>query len=147
MDFKLELVIIPVSDVDRAKAFYTEKLGFKLEVDGQATEGARIVQVTPPGSACSIGFGSGLSLGASPLVTAAPGSQRGLHLVVEDIAAARGELISRGVLVGEIHHMEDGQWRPGLDPRRSSYMSFAEVSDPDGNLWLLQEVRRDHETS
>jgi hypothetical protein len=84
-------------------------------------------------------------MGATPLVTATPGSQRGLHLVVEDIAAARTELISRGVLVGEIRHMQDGQWRPGLDPRRSSYMSFAEFSDPDGNLWLLQEVRHDQE--
>ena len=146
MDFKLELVIIPVSDVDRAKAFYTEKLGFKLEVDGSANAGARIVQVTPPGSACSIGFGSGLSLGTTPLVTAAPGSQRGLHLVVEDIASARSELISRGVLVGDIRHINDGHWRPGLDPHRSSYMSFAEFSDPDGNLWLLQEVRHDYET-
>ena len=85
-------------------------------------------------------------MGTTPLVTAAPGSQRGLHLVVEDIASARSELISRGVLVGEIRHIEDGQWRPGLDPRRSSYMSFAEFSDPDSNLWLLQEVRHDQET-
>ena len=146
MDFKLELIIIPVSDVDRAKAFYTENLGCKLEVDGSANEGARIVQVTPPGSACSIGFGSGLSMGTTPLVTAAPGSQRGLHLVVDDIAAARSELIARGVLVGEIWHMEDGHWKPGLDPGRSSYMSFAEFTDPDGNLWVLQEVRRGQET-
>ena len=141
MDFKLELVIIPVSDVDRAKAFYTHKLGFRLEVDGAANEGARIVQVTPPGSACSIGFGSGLSLGTEPLVTAAPGSQRGLLLVVDDITAARRELISRGVVVDEIRHIQDGQWKPGVDPGRSSYMSFAEFRDPDGNLWLLQEVR------
>jgi catechol 2,3-dioxygenase-like lactoylglutathione lyase family enzyme len=140
MEFKLELVIIPVSDVDRAKTFYTEKLGFKLEVDGRANEGGRIVQVTPPGSACSIGFGSGLSMGATPLVTAAPGSQRGLHLVVEDIAAARDELVSRGVEVGEIRHIEDGQWKDGLDPGRSSYMSFAEFCDADNNLWVLQEV-------
>jgi catechol 2,3-dioxygenase-like lactoylglutathione lyase family enzyme len=142
VDFKLELVIIPVSDVDRAKAFYTQKLSFDLVVDGQATKGARIVQVTPPGSACSIGFGTGLSMGTTPLVTAAPGSQRGLHLVVEDLAAARDELISRGVAVGEIHHVEDGQWKPGLEPNRGSYMSFADFSDPDGNLWVLQEVHR-----
>jgi len=142
VDFKLELVIIPVSDVDRAKVFYTEKLGFKLEVDGRANEGGRIVQVTPPGSACSIGFGSGLSMGTRPLVTAAPGSQRGLHLVVEDIVAARGELVSRGVQVGEIRHIEDGQWKPGVDPAHSRYMSFAEFSDADGNLWVLQEVGR-----
>ena len=81
-------------------------------------------------------------MGMTPLVTAAPGSQRGLHLVVEDIVAARSELISRGVAVADIRHVKDGQWTPGLDPQRSSYMSFAEFSDPDGNLWVLQEVRR-----
>jgi catechol 2,3-dioxygenase-like lactoylglutathione lyase family enzyme len=144
VDYTLELVIIPVSDVDRAKDFYTKAAGFKLEVDGQANEGGRIVQVTPPGSACSIGFGNGMALaGGRPLLTASPGSQRGLHLGVSDLAAARDELIARGVDVGEIHHVSDGQWRPGLDPNRSSYMSFAEFSDPDGNLWLLQEIRRD----
>jgi catechol 2,3-dioxygenase-like lactoylglutathione lyase family enzyme len=143
VDFKLELVVIPVSDVDRAKEFYTQIVGFTLEVDGSAGEGARIVQVTPPGSACSIGFGSGLDIGTGPLVTAPPGSQRGLHLAVTDLAAARDELISRGVDVGEIRHMRDGRWHAGLDPERRSYMSFAELSDPDGNLWLLQEIRRD----
>jgi catechol 2,3-dioxygenase-like lactoylglutathione lyase family enzyme len=143
LDFKLELIVIPVSDVDRAKDFYTQTAGFKLEVDGVANEGGRIVQVTPPGSACSIGFGSGLSLADGPLMIAPPGSQRGLHLVVTDIVAARDELIARGVTVGEIRHVRDGQWRSGVDPGRSSYMSFAEFSDPDGNLWLLQEVRRD----
>lgn len=143
VDYALELVIIPVSDVDRAKAFYTEKAGFKLEVDGQANKGGRIVQVTPPGSACSVGFGSGLALGEIPLVTAAPGSQRGLHLGVPDLPAARDELIARGVDVGEIWHIDDGERMPGLEPNRSSYMSFAEFGDPDGNLWLLQEIRRD----
>lgn len=143
MEFKLELVMIPVTDVDRAKDFYTQAVGFKLEVDGQANKGGRIVQVTPPGSACSIGFGSGLALETGPLVTAPPGSQRGLHLAVTDLAAARDQLISSGVDVGEIRHVEDGQWLPGLDPNRSSYMSFAEFSDPDGNLLLLQEIRRD----
>jgi catechol 2,3-dioxygenase-like lactoylglutathione lyase family enzyme len=140
MDFKLELVVIPVSDVDRAKEFYTQTAGFALEVDGSAGEGARIVQVTPPGSACSVGFGSGLTLGRGPLVTAAPGSPRGLHLVVGDIVAARDQLIARGVQVGEIRHVEDGRWKPGPDPQHSSYMSFAEFSYPDGNTWLLQEV-------
>lgn len=142
VDLKLELVMIPVSDVDRAKDFYTQAVGFKLEVDGQANKGGRIVQVTPPGSACSIGFGSGLTLDTGPLVTAPPGSHRGLHLAVDDLAAARDELIARGVDVGEIRHVSDGEWRAGLDPNRSSYMSFAELSDPDGNLWLLQEIRR-----
>jgi catechol 2,3-dioxygenase-like lactoylglutathione lyase family enzyme len=145
VDFKLELVIIPVTDVDRAKDFYTQTVGFKLEVDGQANKGGRIVQVTPPGSACSIGFGSGLALDTEPLVTAPPGSQRGLHLAVSDLAEARDELIARGADVGEIQHVSDGEWQPGPDPNRSSYMSFAEFSDPDGNLWLLQEVRRDGE--
>ena len=78
-------------------------------------------------------------------MTAAPGAQGGLHLVVEDIDAARGELVARGVAVGDIRHIVDGHWRPGLDPHRSSYMSFAEFTDPDGNLWLLQDVRRERE--
>lgn len=140
MDMRLELVVIPVSDVDRARDFYTKKLGFELEVDGGANEGARNVQVTPPGSACSIGFGSGQALSSGALVTASPGSQRGLHLAVEDIVAAREELLDKGVEVGEIEHMVDGRWRPGVDPGRSDYMSFAQFSDPDGNLWLLQEI-------
>ena len=143
MDFELQLVMIPVSDVDRAKDFYTRVAGFDLVVDGGANEGGRIVQVTPPGSACSVGFGSGLALSTEPLVTAAPGSARGIHLVVADIVAARDELVGRGVDVGEILHVDDGQWKPGLHPDRGSYMSFAEFRDPDGNLWLLQEVRRD----
>lgn len=142
MDFKLELVMLPVSDVDRAKDFYTQVLGFKLEVDGAAGGGGRIVQVTPPGSSCSVGFGSNLKLSSGEVVTAPPGSQRGLHLAVTDVVAAREELIGRGVAVGEIEHVVDGQWKPGVDPQRSSYMSFAEFSDPDGNLWLLQEIRR-----
>jgi catechol 2,3-dioxygenase-like lactoylglutathione lyase family enzyme len=142
VDYKLELVIIPVTDVDRAKEFYTQAAGFTLEVDGQANKGGRIVQVTPPGSGCSIGFGSGLALESGPLVTAPPGSQRGLHLAVSDLAAARDELIARGVDVGEIWHVRDGRFVGGPDPEHSSYMSFAEFSDPDGNLWLLQEIRR-----
>jgi len=145
VDFTLELVIIPVADVDRAKDFYIQAAGFTLEVDGQANKGGRVVQVTPPGSACSVGFGSGLALATEPLVTAPPGSQRGLHLGVADLPTARDELIARGVDVGEIQHIDDGEWQPGLEPGRGSYMSFAEFSDPDGNLWLLQEIRRDGE--
>jgi catechol 2,3-dioxygenase-like lactoylglutathione lyase family enzyme len=142
MDFKLELVMLPVADVDRAKDFYTRTLGFDLVVDGRANEGGRIVQVNPPGSACSVGFGSGLSLGNGEVaITASPGSQRGLHLTVTDIVAAREELLRRGADVDEIVHMVDGRWRQGVDPDRNSYMSFAQFSDPDGNLWLLQEVR------
>jgi catechol 2,3-dioxygenase-like lactoylglutathione lyase family enzyme len=135
MDLKLELILIPVSDTDRAKSFYVEQAGFDLLVDGgTGLPGQRIVQVTPPGSACSIGFGAGL--------TYEPGSQQGLHLVVPDIMAARAELAARGVEVSEVRHIVGGAWTPGPDPNRADYMSFAEFSDPDGNLWLLQEVRR-----
>ena len=139
MDLKLELVLIPVSDPDRAKDFYLEKAGFGLIVDTPVGDDMRVIQVNPPGSACAIGFGAGLGLAAPP------GSQRGLHLVTGDIVAARDELTGRGVDVGEIRYMEDGEWKPGRDPQRRSYMSFAEFSDPDGNLWLLQEVRREGE--
>jgi catechol 2,3-dioxygenase-like lactoylglutathione lyase family enzyme len=139
VDLKLELVLISVSDPDRAKRFYVEQVGFDLLVDGgTGLPGQRIVQVTPPGSACSVGFGTGL--------TYEPGSQRGLHLVVTDIAAARDELTGRGVEVGQVKHIADGAWTPGPDPERSSYMSFAEFTDPDGNLWLLQEIHRDQES-
>lgn len=146
MEFKLELVLIPVSDVDGARDFCTQAAGFTLVVDGPVGDRMRIVQVTPPGSGCSVGFGTGLGLGAGrDFIMAPPGSQQGLHLVVADIAAARDELASRGVEVGEIRYMGDGQWKPGLDPQRRSYMSFAEFSDPDGNVWVLQEVRSDQE--
>jgi len=137
MDFKLELVLIPVSDVDRAKAFYTDQAGFDLLVDTPVGEEMRVVQLTPPGSSCSIGFGVGLG------VVAPAGSTRGLHLVVKDIVAARAELTGRGVEVAEIRHIVDGEWTPGPHPERTDYNSFAEFSDPDGNLWLLQEVGRD----
>jgi catechol 2,3-dioxygenase-like lactoylglutathione lyase family enzyme len=134
VDYKLELVLIPVSDADLAKRFYVEQAGFDLLVDtGTGLPGQRVVQVTPPGSACSIGFGTGGT-------AAQPGSQQGLHLVVPDIAAARDELTGRGVEVGEVRHIADGAWTPGPDPGRRDYMSFAEFTDPDGNLWLLQEV-------
>jgi catechol 2,3-dioxygenase-like lactoylglutathione lyase family enzyme len=134
VDFELELVWIPVSDVDRAKRFYLEQAGFDLLVDiPDGLPGHRIVQVTPPGSACSIGFGAGLT-------PAKPGSQQGLFIVA-DIFAARDELAARGVEVGGVQHIVDGVWVPGPDPARANYMSFAEFSDPDGNLWLLQERR------
>jgi catechol 2,3-dioxygenase-like lactoylglutathione lyase family enzyme len=140
MDYRLELVLVPVSDVDRAKAFYTEQAGFALDVDTSPVEGFRVVQLTPPGSACSITIGTGLT-------DAAPGSYRGTHLVVTDIEAARDELSDRGVEVGEIRHFdrEAGEWRPGADPQHARYNSFAEFSDPDGNTWILQEVREDTE--
>ncbi len=133
MEMRLELVLVPVTDVDRAKAFYTEQIGFTLDVDSQPAEGFRVVQMTPPGSACSITIGTGLT-------DAAPGSVRGLHLVVSDILAARAELVERGVEVSEVRHFESGRWVPGPDPQRSKYNSFAEFRDPDGNTWLLQEA-------
>jgi catechol 2,3-dioxygenase-like lactoylglutathione lyase family enzyme len=135
VDLRLELVLIPVSDVDRAKAFYTEKAGFSLDVDHQASEDFRVVQMTPPGSACSITIGVGLT-------DAAPGSYRGTHLVVTDIVAARDELAARGVEVSDVRHFdrETGEWKPGPDPARGRYASFADFADPDGNTWVLQEV-------
>jgi catechol 2,3-dioxygenase-like lactoylglutathione lyase family enzyme len=135
-DLKLELVLIPVADVDRAKAFYTEKLGFSLDVDHAPSETFRVVQMTPPGSACSITIGIGIT-------DAEPGSYRGTHLVVSDIVAAREELVANGVEVGEVRHFdrEAFEWRPGPDPEHGDYASFADFADPDGNTWVLQEVR------
>ena len=135
MDFKLELVLVPVSDVDRAKTFYTEKAGFNLDVDHRAGDAFRVVQLTPTGSACSITIGTGIT-------EATPGSVRGIHLVVSDILAARAELVERGVDVSEVRHFESGTWLPGPDPERRDYNSFADFSDPDGNSWVLQEARR-----
>jgi len=133
VDYKLELVLIPVSDVDRAKAFYVERAGFTLDVDHQPSAEFRVVQMTPPGSACSITIGIGIT-------DAAPGSYRGTHLVVTDIERARAELMERRVDVSEIRHMGPGGWEPGPDPGRVDYGSFADFSDPDGNTWVLQEV-------
>ena len=135
MDFKLELVLIPVTDVDRAKQFYAEKCGFTVDVDHQPNDRFRVVQLTPPGSACSLTFGIGIT-------DAAPGSSSGTHLVVTDIEAARAELVGRGVEVSEIRHMTPDGWQPGADPERSDYNSFADFSDPDGNTWVLQESNR-----
>jgi catechol 2,3-dioxygenase-like lactoylglutathione lyase family enzyme len=130
---RLELVLLPVSDVDRAKAFYVDKAGFNLDVDHQAGDNFRVVQLTPPGSACSVSMGIGIT-------DAPPGSVRGLHLVVTDIEAARNELVGRGVEVSDIYHFEEGQRMPGPDPERRDYGSYAHFSDPDGNSWVLQEV-------
>lgn len=132
MDWKLELVLLPVADVDRAKAFYSEKLGFNVDVDHQAGDDFRVVQLTPPGSACSIAVGIGIT-------DAEPGSVRGLHLVVTDIEAARNELVRRGVDASEVQHFEEGQMTPGPDPERRPYGSFVFFSDPDGNTWAVQE--------
>lgn len=140
MDLKLEVVVLPVSDVDRARAFY-EALGFRLDVDHVADESYRVVHLTPPGSQCSILFGTGVT-------TAAPGSAQGLHLVVSDIETAHAELVGRGIEMGEIFHDAGGVFHRGTDearvsgpdPQRTSYGSFAAFSDPDGNGWVLQEV-------
>ena len=134
MDWKLELVLLPVTDVDRAKAFYSEKLGFHVDVDHHASDQFRVVQLTPPGSACSISIGIGIT-------QAVPGSVQGLHLVVTDIEAAHAELVDRGVAAGEIFHFESGQQAPGPDPERRDYGSFLGFSDPDGNSWVVQEVK------
>ena len=132
MDFKLELVLVPVKDVDRAKTFYVEKAGFHLDVDHRAGESFRVVQLTPPGSACSITIGTGIT-------DAEPGSSRGLHLVVTDIVAARAELVALGLDLSDIEHLTPNGWVKGPDPERSDYNSFAHFSDPDGNTWVLQE--------
>jgi catechol 2,3-dioxygenase-like lactoylglutathione lyase family enzyme len=134
LDMKLEVVVIPVADVDRAKLYYGG-LGWRLDADFASGDDFRVVQFTPPGSSCSIHFGKGVT-------SAAPGSAQGLYLVVSDIEAARAELVARGVDVSEItHRTGPGQAPlPGPHPERQSYASFASFSDPDRNRWLLQEV-------
>jgi catechol 2,3-dioxygenase-like lactoylglutathione lyase family enzyme len=132
MDFKLELVLLPVSDVDRAKAFYTEKAGFHLDVDHRVGDNFRVVQMTPPGSACSVTIGVGVT-------DATPGSVRGLHVVVTDIEAARKELVGRGVQVSALRYLGPNGWTEGADSEHHDYQSFADFSDPDGNTWMLQE--------
>ncbi|MEU2033735.1 VOC family protein [Nocardia amamiensis] len=143
MDLKLEVIVLPVADVDRAKAFYIERLGFRLDADFPVDEGYRVVQVTPPGSECSIIFGTGVT-------TAAPGTLHGLHLIVTDIEKTVAELTDRGIAVegpfrdatGAFHHADAKDRVPGADPQRRSYRSFAAFTDPDGNGWYLQEVTR-----
>jgi predicted enzyme related to lactoylglutathione lyase len=119
MDWKLELVIIPVSDVDRAKSFYTEKIGFRADHDQRVSERLRFVQLTPPGSACSIALGEGIADGP-------PGSVKGLQMVVADINAAHAQLVERGVEVSEVQNLDWG--------------SFVFFSDPDGNHWAVQQL-------
>lgn len=139
-DLKLEVVILPVSDVDRAKRFY-ESLGWRLDADFSDDTGWRVVQLTPPGSPCSIMFGSGIT-------TAVPGSVQGSFLIVDDIEAARAELVARGAAVSAVFHFEGGLHVVGThgriagpDPERRSYRSWASFSDPDGNSFLLQEIQ------
>lgn len=132
MDMKLELIVIPVSDVDRAKDFYANRTQFHLDVDYQAGD-FRVVQLSPPGSACSV------ALMRNP---EAAGTLRGLHLIVADIQATRAFLLEQGVEPSEIFHFDKGQQMPGPDPQRASYGSFLEFKDPDGTGWLVQEVHR-----
>jgi len=142
VDLKLEVVVLPVADVDRAKEFYG-KLGWRLDADFPFDNGFRVVQYTPPGSGFSIQFGS-------KMTSAAPGSVQGLYLIVSDVEAARAELVARGAEVSEVFHATSpgAQFQPdgasgrvsGRDPDHKSYFSFATFSDPDGNGWLLQEI-------
>jgi catechol 2,3-dioxygenase-like lactoylglutathione lyase family enzyme len=134
MDWKLELVVVPVSDVDRAKAFYADQLGFSVDVDHRPNESFRVVQLTPPGSACSITIGTGVS-------QVAPGTYQGLHLIVNDIEAAHAQLVARGVAVSEPYHFGAAGQTPGLHPQRGDYETFLSFSDPDGNGWVVQEVK------
>jgi catechol 2,3-dioxygenase-like lactoylglutathione lyase family enzyme len=141
VDLKLEVVVIPVSDVDRAKEFYSS-LGWRLDADFPFDNGFRVVQLTPPGSGCSVQFGTNLT-------AAAPGSAQGMYLVVADIEAARDDLVARGADVSEVFHpaspgaqfQPDGAGRAtGPAPEHATYSSFATFNDPDGNGWLLQEI-------
>jgi catechol 2,3-dioxygenase-like lactoylglutathione lyase family enzyme len=140
VDLKLEVIVLPVSDVDKAKDFYAG-LGWRLDAEFVADANYRVIQLTPPGSACSVIFGTGVS-------SAAPGSVQGMHLIVTDIEAARTELIGRGADVSETFHDAGGVFHragtegrvPGPDPERRSYGSYATFSDPDGNEWVLQEI-------
>jgi catechol 2,3-dioxygenase-like lactoylglutathione lyase family enzyme len=131
MDWKLQLVVVPVSDIDRAKTFYMERAGFGLDVDHQAGEDFRVVQLSPPGSACAIAL----------MKNAAAGSLQGLHLIVRDIDSASAELKQRGVDASDVFHFEGATQAPGPDPERRDYNSFITFSDPDGNGWMVQEVR------
>jgi len=138
MDARIQVITIPVSDVDRAMSFYTKQAGFSLDVDYHPVSGFRVVQLTPPGSACSVQVGTGLT-------DAAPGSARATFLTVTDIEAARRELTGRGVKVSDIRHKApvdtwQGGFQPGVDPERRDYASFADFADPDGNTWVLQEI-------
>jgi catechol 2,3-dioxygenase-like lactoylglutathione lyase family enzyme len=138
MNFQLQVVTVPVSDVEQASAFYTQKAGFVLDVDYHPASGFRVVQLTPPGSACSVQIGTGLT-------DVPPGSAHATYLAVTDIKAAHRELTERGVKVSEIRHKSPvdgwkGDFQPGADPERRDYASFADFADPDGNTWVLQEI-------
>jgi catechol 2,3-dioxygenase-like lactoylglutathione lyase family enzyme len=133
MDYKLELIVVPAADVDRSKKFYVQEAGFEELVDVSPGGKFRVVQLNPPGSSCAIA------------IMHAPeraGQVHGLHLVVEDIVAARAELVERGMQPSEPFHFADGVQTEGLHPGRENYQSFFQFADPDGNVWLVQEVKR-----
>ncbi|MBN1529149.1 MAG: VOC family protein [Thermoleophilaceae bacterium] len=133
MEFRYEVTVVPVSDVEAAKQFYADTLGWSLDTDFAPSDSFRVVQVTPPGSAASVSFGTGIS-------AAEPGSYRGMHLVVTDIEAARDELAGRGVdVTGPFWFGPEGQ-TDGLHPQRQAYGTYLQFGDPDGNVWLVQEV-------
>jgi catechol 2,3-dioxygenase-like lactoylglutathione lyase family enzyme len=129
MDWKLEVVPVPVTDVDRAKRFYGEQVGFVVDLDTQIADGVRLVQLTPPGSGCSIHLSTGI-------LDVPPGILEGLQIVVSDIEAARAELVERGVEASSVQHIDEGVWVEG---RGGTWNSFVFFSDPDGNGWVLQE--------
>jgi predicted enzyme related to lactoylglutathione lyase len=133
VDYKLELIVMPVADMDRAKAFYSEQVGFHVDIDHRGGGDFRVIQLTPAGSACSI------TLMRTP---ERAGTVQGLHLVVQDIEAARADLASRIVEISEPFHFGQKGQTPGLDPDRRSHGSFASFTDPDGNGWTVQEVKR-----
>ncbi len=134
MDWTLELIVVPVSDIDRAKSFYIDRAGFIEIVDVMIGEDNRVVQLVPKGSACGIALMNRTAMAA--------GSIHGLHLVVPDIEAGRAELVSRGVPISDFFHFDASGQQPGPDPARANYNTFASFDDPDGNTWLLQEVDR-----
>jgi catechol 2,3-dioxygenase-like lactoylglutathione lyase family enzyme len=133
MDWKLEVVVVPVSDVDRSKAFYSEQVGFHVDVDHSPNENVRIVQLTPPGSGCSITIGRGLA-------DMPPGAIKGLQLVVSDVDAARAQLVERGVDVSPVRHVGEDGWEDGHGGPWNSFVFF---DDPDGNSWAVQEKPTD----
>jgi catechol 2,3-dioxygenase-like lactoylglutathione lyase family enzyme len=137
LTFSVEVITIPVSDVDRARRFYKDQLGFHLDLDYSPKDGFRVVQLTPPGSGCSIQIGEGLT-------DARAGSVSNVYLVVPDLEATRSQLLERGTAVSSIRHKTpigawDGSFAPGFDPARGDYASFASFADPDGNRWVPQE--------
>ncbi|HET9415928.1 MAG TPA: VOC family protein [Candidatus Limnocylindria bacterium] len=132
MDYRIEAITLPVSDVDRARDFYVQA-GWNLDLDTVLGEGFRVVQLTPPGSGCSITFGTGMP-------QSEPGSYVNTYLVVSDIEAAHADLEERGIDISDLYHFSDRGQTPGVDPNRGDYGTYATFADPDGNVWLLQEV-------